>query len=353
MKKWLPLIIGACAIAMAAWGWTSVRQPASELPARETVKAASRDIASVVKATGVIKPMIGAEVRVGSRVSGVVNRLYVRVGDSVTKGQLLAQLDTRELAAREREAIAALELAEANEDFAIADLRRKKEIGAAGLISASELDLAGRARAVAGKQRAGADASLAYARTQLGHAQIVAPISGVVSSMSTQEGETVAASFAAPTFVTLLDLNRLEVWAYVDETDIGRIHAGQQVRFTVDTYGNQEFEGEITTIYPQAEIRDNVVNYVAVVRFVQPEEQVLRPEMTTTVTIIVDQREHVLTVPLRAVQREAGRAFVLTPGEKTYERRWIRTGSRDDSYWEVSEGLREGDEVIVGTPKAE
>ncbi len=92
-------------------------------------------------------------------------------------------------------------------------------------------------------------------------------MAGVVASVSTQEGETVAASFAAPTFVTLLDLARLEVWAYVDETDIGRIHRGQDATFTVDTYGDDEFAGRVTAIYPQAEIRDNVVNYVAVIRF--------------------------------------------------------------------------------------
>jgi RND family efflux transporter MFP subunit len=307
----------------------------------------------MVKATGVIKPMIGAEVRVGSRVSGVVNRLYVRMGDTVEKGQLLAQLDTRELAAREREAIAAVELAQANENYARADLQRKQGIGAAGLISASELELAGRAYAVAGKQRAGAEASLAYARTQLGHARIEAPIDGVVSSMSTQEGETVAASFAAPTFVTLLDLSRLEVWAYVDETDIGRIRSGQQARFTVDTYGDQEFEGSITTIYPQAEVRDNVVNYVAVVRFAPPRDRILRPEMTTTVKVILDTHEDVLAIPLRAVRRDAGRAFVLSPDGATLQRRWIKTGSRDDGYWEITEGLREGDRVIVGEVKAE
>ena len=80
-----------------------------------------------------------------------------------------------------------------------------------------------------------------------------------------------AASFAAPTFVTLLDLaTALEVWAYVDETDIGRIQVGQQARFTVDTYPGQRVRGRVTAIHPQAEIRDNVVNYVTVLDFEPP-----------------------------------------------------------------------------------
>lgn len=240
---------------------------------------------NAVKATGVIKPMIGAEVRVGSRLSGVVRRLYVKIGDRVEKGQLLAELDDRDLVARRREALAALQLAEANLDYAKADLARKHELRASALLAPSDLDLAQRAHAVAEQQRDGARASLQVATTQLDYGRIVAPIAGVVASVSTQEGETVAASFATPTFVTLLDLGRLEVWAYVDETDIGRIRIGQPATFTVDTYGATEFMGEVTAIYPKAEIRDNVVNYVTVIHFETPPDKVLRPDMTTTVRI--------------------------------------------------------------------
>lgn len=239
--------------------------------------------AEEVKATGVIKPMVGAEVRVGSRVSGVVRRLFVRIGDRVEKGELLAELDDRDLVSRRREALAALNLAQANLDYARAELARKR--GLRDLLSPSELDVAQRAFAVAEQQTAGARAALEAATTQLGYARIAAPIAGVVASIATQEGETVAASFAAPTFVTLLDLERLEVWAYVDETDIGRIQPGLPARFTVDTYGGEEFEGRVTAIYPKPEIRDNVVNYVTVIRFDAPRDRVLRPEMTATVRV--------------------------------------------------------------------
>ena len=242
-----------------------------------------RPSTSEVKATGVIKPMIGAEVRVGSRVSGVVRRLYVRVGDVVRPGALLAELDDADLAARRDEARAALALARANAEYARADLQRKQELH--GLIAASELDLARRSSEVAAQQVAQAQASLDFASAQIEYTKIVAPIGGVVASVATQEGETVAASFAAPTFVTLIDLTRLEVWAYVDETDIGRVHVGQPARFTVDTYGDEEFAGRVTAVYPRAEIRDNVVNYITVIRFDPPRDRTLRPEMTTTVRI--------------------------------------------------------------------
>jgi HlyD family secretion protein len=319
----------------------------------EIVRVARRDLGSVVKATGVVKPMIGAEVKVGSRVSGVVERLHVRIGDAVVKGRLLAELDARELTSRRDQAAAALASARASLSYAQADLARKRELAASRLIAPSELDLAQRASAVAEQQLTEADATLEAARTQLGYARIHAPISGVVASVSTQEGETVAASLAAPTFVTLLDLARLEVWAYVDETDIGRIRIGQEARFTVDTYPDHAFLGRVTAVYPQAEIRDNVVNYVTVVRFDPPRDRVLRPEMTTTVRIALETRESVLALPRRAVRREQGRAFVLCPRGDQVVRVSVTTGSKDESYWEIVEGLREGDEALIGDVSAD
>lgn len=307
-----------------------------------------RDIGLVVKATGVIKPMVGGEVRVGSRISGVVNRLYVRIGDPVAKGQLLAALDDRDLIARRDEAAATLRQTEADLRYLVADRRRKHAMGEAGYVSPSDLELADRAFVVAEQQVAGARARLAFSAAQVDYARILAPIGGVVASITTQEGETVAASFAAPTFLTLLDPSRLEVWAYVDETDIGRVRGGQRARFTVDTYGDHEFEGLVTAVYPKAEIRDNVVNYVTVVRFQAPLDRALRPEMTTTVRIALETRQHALAVPIRAVRRQDGRAFVLSPRGSAIERHWVTTGARDDTYVEILDGLREGDEVLIG-----
>jgi HlyD family secretion protein len=349
MKKlaWV-LAAGILAIPLLFLGRAAAtrgREPASP---SEVVRVARRTIGSAVKATGVVKPRIGAEVKVGSRVSGVVSHLHVRIGDTVARGQLLAELETRELLAKRDQASAALLSAEASLRYADSDLVRKRELAAAQLISAADLDVAERSRAVARQQYSEAAANLDYARTQLGYSRISAPIAGVVASVATQEGETVAASFAAPTFVTLIDLARLEVWAYVDETDIGRIQKGQVARFTVDTYADQEFYGRVTTVYPQAEIRDNVVNYVTVVSFESPRDRTLRPEMTTTVRIALDTRENVLALPRRAIRREQGRTFVLTPSG---EKRFVTVGSRDETHCEILDGLREGDEAVSGEDK--
>jgi RND family efflux transporter MFP subunit len=349
MKKFFLSVAAllAIALAFAVIVRVSAKQAENDPQTAEVVRIARRDVGSVVKAVGVIKPMVGAEVRVGSSVSGVVTRLLVRIGDKVEKGALLADVDSRELKARRDAAEAAVKLADATVNYTRTDLRRKQELNSAQVIARSELDLAQQAYAVAEQQYQQAQANLADVDTQLGYARIVAPITGTVESVSTQEGETVASSFASPTFVTLLDLSRLEVWAYVDETDIGRIRVGQKAAFTVDTYGDYEFSGQVTAIYPQAQIRENVVDYVAVVRFQPPRERVLRPEMTTTVKIALGQRENVLSVPIRAVRREGKRQFVMLRNGNRIEQRFITTGLRDESYWEVTGGLQENDEVLA------
>ena len=314
-----------------------------------TVEVLRRDLGATVLATGVVRPMVGAEVRVGSRVSGVLERLYVTVGDPVRAGQLLAQLDSTELSARVKQAEAALENADAEHAYAVQEYERGVQLREREIIPETEMALMERQRDVTASQVRQADANVESARIQLGYTKIYAPISGVVAEVATQVGETVAASFASPTFVTIIDLERLEVWAYVDETDIGRVEVGQHAVFTVDTYTDTDFEGTVTAIRPMAEIQDAVVNYVTVIEIDDRHGKILRPEMTTTVNIVLERRENVMAIPNRAVRRDrdGSYAFVMQGGDRL--RRDIRVGYRGREYSEVIEGLHEGDRVVVGT----
>jgi RND family efflux transporter MFP subunit len=336
---WISAVVGGIAVTGLAVARTGApRSTESGSTSASVVRVTRRDIGSQVKATGVIKPRVGAEVKVGSRISGVVKRLYVQIGDSVAQGQLLAELDDRDLVALRDQAAATLKQLEATLRYAEADLARKRELFGARSLA---------------QQVAAARASLDYAAAQVAYARITAPIAGVVASVATEEGETVAASFSAPTFLTLLDPSRLEVWAYVDETDIGRIRPGQTARFTVDTYGDEQFDGRVSAVHPTAEIRDNVVDYVTVVQFQRPKNRTLRPEMTTTVKIALATRDSVLAVPIRAVRWQGTRAFVLvrrptSENVEKAERVWVTPGLRDETYCEIVNGLREGDEVLVG-----
>ncbi len=313
----------------------------------QTALVMRRDLGSSVLATGIVKAMVGAEVRVGSRVSGIVKKLHANVGDVVQKRQLIAELDPTELQAKYNQAKAALENAIANFEYAKLDLERQKSLIKQNYISQNQVDLAEKSFEVNKAQLEQAEANLEFAKVQLDYTKITAPIAGVVASVSTQEGETVAASFAAPTFVTIIDLDRLEVWAYVDETDIGRIQVGQSATFTVDTYPDTDFEGAVTAIYPKAVIQDNVVNYVVTLKITDHKEKTLRPEMTANVTIYLDARKGVLTISLSAIKRERGERFVtVLEGEKQVSRK-VKTGWTSNGLIEIVSGLQEGEAVII------
>jgi RND family efflux transporter MFP subunit len=314
----------------------------------ETAAVERLDIDPMIRARGIIKPSVGSEVKVGSRVSGIVSRLHVKTGDKVTKGQLLAELDPTELQAQLNQAQATLSNARAQQDYARLDVERKRTLFTENLVSQNELDRAERTYEVAESSVEQAVANLDYARIQVRYTKINAPISGVVASVTTQEGETVAASFSAPTFVTIIDLDRLEVWAYVDETDIGRVKEGQKAIFGVETYSGTNFEGTVTTIYPKAEILEGGVKYVTILQITRIGNKPLRPEMSTRVMLQLEKIRNALVVPNEAIQQGELEKFVLVlQGDEPFKR-IVAAGAGDGVVTEILSGLEEGDQVIIG-----
>lgn len=348
MKKfWFVLGIALVIAAAVYFGRSLIIKENDNQSSSRTVPVIRRDIGSSVLATGIVKPLVGAEVKVGSRVSGVVKHLRAQIGDLVEAGQIIAELDDAELKAKLDQNMAALERAEADLEYAKISLERQRSLLKKNFISLQEVDLAENANKSALAQVEQAKANVEFARVQLGYTRIYAPISGVIASISTQEGETVAASLAAPTFVNLIDLKRLEVQTFVDETDIGRIRTGLETAFTVDTYPDTDFLGTVTAIYPKAVIQDNVVNYIVTVGITDVKDKILRPEMTASVTILLETRKNVLSIPTSAITRERGERFVTVLEDGNPVRRKIKIGWKDDGYTEITSGLKEGEKVVV------
>lgn len=337
------VVIGVVAIIAFATLQTADDNAAST----ETAQVIRRDIGSTVLATGIIKPMVGAEVKVGSLISGVVKRLRANIGDYVTAGQIIAELEDSELQARVNQNLAAVEKARADLQYAQTAFGRDQSLLEKALISQQQVDQSETSLKVSEALLKQAEANLDYARVQLSYATIHSPISGVIASVSTQEGEAVSASLAAPTFVSIIDLTRLEVQVFVDETDIGKIQNRQEARFTVDTYADSDFRGVVTAIYPKAVIQDNVVNYVVTLTITDFQEKTLRPEMTTNVTIQLETRINVLAVPTNAILREQGERYVtVIDGGRTSQRK-VKTGWKDNGFTEIISGLEEGEMLLV------
>jgi multidrug efflux pump subunit AcrA (membrane-fusion protein) len=397
--RWI-VAVAAIIVVISGGIWRLLHQSARTLGAdrgRSVATVQRRDLVSTVAATGKVNAMVGAEVRVGSRVSGRVQRLYANIGDIVRVGQVLAQLEKDDQQALLEQRRAELKIAEAklssaealrpgeiqkaeaalrdcqatselaNIEFErqkrlfdrelvareVLDAARKdKEVSEARVISAArELDLA--------KQRYTEDVKSAKAQidqaasalrvheVQLTYYTICAPISGIISSVSTQEGETVAAGLNSPTFVTIIDLHKLQVDAFVDETDIGKIRVGQKATFSVDSFPDRDFRATVQAIYPKAVIMDNVVYYDVVHRIDEPLTGDLRPEMTANVIISLDTRKNVLTVPLHAVSRDQGKYVVFVLHGNQPVRQAVKVGWKDSEWMEIVDGVKEGDKVVI------
>ena len=275
----------------------------------------------------------------GARISGKVERLYANIGDNVKKGQTIAELEKADLIAVVNQRKAELQLAEK-------ELARQEDLVKQDFTSKQTRDKVEADWAVA-------KAALEVAKVQLSYATITAPIDGVVASVSTQEGETVAAGLNAPTFVTIINLNRLQVDAFVDEVDIGKVKIDQRALFSVDTFPGREFGGRVSAIYPKAVIQENVVNYDVVVSITNEYENLLRPEMTANVTILLETRRDVPVIPARALQRERGQSLVYVQTPDGPRARPVTVGQREGQWVEVIGGVSEGRTVLLDPPATE
>lgn len=399
MKKYFWFLIAALVAAGIGLGVMRPWRGDSSETQRplETARAEFRDIRATVLATGKIDTQVGAEINVGARISGRLERLHVNVGDKVQKGRIIAEIEKEDLLAAVAEHEAAVELirvklakrhatgpreiarakarmheAEASLTYARSDAERLEQLAANGAVSEQIREKADKTYQVAQAQLAvahqdlnlaqtqydegikelkaelaKAEAALKNARVKLSYATICAPMDGVIASVSTREGETVAAGLSAPTFVTIVNLDRLQLNASVDEVDIGRVQTGQKVYFSVDAFPDIEFEGRLTAIYPQAVIQDNVVTYDCIVTIDSDYSGRLRPQMTAGVTLVVENRDHVLVLPVQAVKRRSGKSVVYRKKDSAIETVTVQTGWQDDTWIEILSGISAGDEVLL------
>jgi RND family efflux transporter MFP subunit len=346
------LLYAALALLVLAGGgyYYKKGRAAGETRVLATAKVERGNVRRVLEATGIIKAQVGASVKIGARATGAISRVYVRVGDVVKKGQVVAEIDARELEAQRQEAAARVRLAEAKAQYASQTLPRNEALTSQGMQAQSILDETRQNYKVARADAAAARAALATLDVRISYTRIVSPIDGVVSQVTAQEGETIVAGLQVANLVTVLDPARLELWIYVDETDVGRVKTGLPVEFRVDSQPGQIFSGKLDRVYPEPEIRDNIVYYKALVTVDREQALLLRPEMTTQCSVVVDTRENVLTVPNQALKWVGGRQTVFVadkaaPGGVRQVEPKLGLPGLEQS--EVLEGLAEGDEVAT------
>jgi len=390
------LLVGV--IAAGGFAFWQLRGDDGEIEVLETAEVARGSVRKTLEATGIIKSQVGAIVKIGAQATGRIEQMLVKVGDHVDKDELVAQIDDRELLAAMAEARARLDraraeldrvrfvfplsieearsnvaAARAEADYSQTFFERQERLYTQDLIAKDTLDDAGQQARVkaevlqarlstlrrteaefekelkkAEKSVAEARASLSTLETRLSYTRIFSPIDGVVSQVTAQEGETVVAGLQVANLITVLDPTRLEMWIYVDETDVGQVTPGLPVEFTVDAYPEMTFEGEINEIYPEPEIRDNIVYYRALVRLTEDKAEFLRPEMTTQCSIIVEIKNDVPSIPNNALKWVGGRMTIFRVGaDGGAEQVDYELGLQGLARSEVVSGLSEGDKVAT------
>lgn len=258
------------------------------------------DIVSSVTASGTLAAF--TTVKVGSQVSGIISRLYVDFNSQVKKGQLLAELDPSSLQAQ-------LDQRRADVDKAQVELRnqkiifeRDKNLLKNELMSQQEYDSAEAVMLSAEASLKQAQAALRQAETNLSYAKIESPIDGTVVDRQIDIGQTVAASFQAPTLFTIAqDLTRMQVSTNIDEADIGRIKTSEEAIFTVDAFPDHTFTGNVSQIRLSPQVVNNVTTYPVLID-VGNQNMLLKPGMTANVTIPVQKINDALKIPNAALR---------------------------------------------------
>jgi RND family efflux transporter MFP subunit len=275
---------------------------------------------------GVLAPV--RSVGVNAQVGGALLSVRVEEGDVVRAGDVLAEIDSRELSAQVRSAEASLELAKSTADRS--ELLYKDRV-----VTAAEYE---RDKAAL----AAAQASLDALRTRLGFASVRASASGVVTEKRVEAGDVVSAQTR---LFSIADISMLVVRVQVSELDITGLSEGQRADVTVDALGGSRFEGSIRRIFPAA---DSLTRMVPVeVALSGAAVRRLRPGYLARVTVRLGERPGVLLTPVSSVvgSRDARAVFVYKDGK--VERRLVRIGQSSGDVVEILEGLAEGDSVVV------
>ncbi|MBR6120944.1 MAG: efflux RND transporter periplasmic adaptor subunit [Prevotella sp.] len=325
-----------------------------------TAQVERTNIQNSITATGTIEPV--TSVTVGTQVSGIVAKLYVDYNSVVRKGQVIAELDRTNLTSELNAQKANLASAQSSLNYQQANFNRYQTLYDKGLVSADEFESARLSYLQAKEQVASAKESVQRAQTNLGYATITSPIDGVVLSKAVEEGQTVAASFNTPELFTIAqDLTDMRVIADIDEADIGGVKEGQRVRFTVDAFPEDSFEGSVTQVRQQATTESNVVTYEVVISAPNKDLK-LKPGLTASVTIFTLEKNDVLAVPAKALRFMPNEALisegqtiedveapqkVWTLEGNVFKAHKVETGTTNGLLTEIVSGIGEGTEVLT------
>jgi macrolide-specific efflux system membrane fusion protein len=364
-------LIGIIAILASAgsWYWYSAAAQNDQKESLRPITVTRGTIEEVVTAQGKLEPK--QYVDVGTQVSGQLKKIHVEIGDTVTQGQLLAEIDPRVYQAQVEAGEARLNSlrAELNQQRAQAvlaeqNLKRNQNLIAVNAVSQQALQETESQAAVA---KAQVDAFLAQiketesnlkaSRTNLSFTKIYAPMAGTVTTLPTKEGQTLNANQTTPTVMQVANLDIMTVRAQVAEADVNRLKENMPAYFTTLGDSERRWQGSVRQIQPSPQIVNDVVLYDVLID-VKNQGRKLMTGMTTQVFFVLGKAENGVIVPAEVLTRrsprddnEKGKAYrVLVAAENGREQRLIHVGLQTRTQAEVTDGLKEGERIFVNRP---
>ena len=380
-KKWLSgwrLAAGVVVLAGSGWAIKHYFFTPPAAPQVITAKVTVEDLEDTVLASGTIQAE--KEVSVGAQVSGQIKRLHVALGDKVRKGDLIAEIDstTQNNTLRNAEAQVALLNAQRQSKLALrkqAELTYKRKLELVKLDAGARADLEDAEAALAtttadiaalDAQIRQASISVDTARVNLGYTRITAPIDGVVVALIAEEGRTVNAIQSAPSIVKLAKLDQVQIKAQISEADVVRVKPGLPVYFTILGEPLHRFEAKLRGIEPVPELNQTdakvtsatststAIYYNGLFDVPNPDGK-LRVSMTAQVFVVLDKVDKALVIPASALGKRDRKTRTYTvsvlegpEGAQKVTTRQVKIGLNNRVQAQVLEGLKEGEQVVVG-----
>ena len=315
-------------------------EPVLEFTPDDVARVEVRELVRSVPFSGSLMPLVQTTVK--SRVPGDMNRVHVREGQSVTEGELLAEIDTADLQAKVDAQAAALEEAKAKLSIAQKNRAKNLQLLRQKFISQNAYDTADSIYEAAAASQKSAEAQLRLAEKALADAAVHAPFAGIVAKKMANAGEKVGVD--SPLF-TIVDLSRMEIEAPAPASEIPSIRAGQSATFRVDGFGDRAFEGRVERINPTADAGSRAITlYISVAN----RDGALKGGMFAKGSIVLDRTSASAVIPATAVREEAGQTYVYTIEGGRIAKRAVKIGATEPQQGlvEVKSGLDNGMHVV-------
>lgn len=285
---------------------------------------------------------------IGPDEAGRVEKIYKKPGDIVNKDELLAELDTTTLKLQEKQAEAALAVANAAYKDASLNHQRIQKLYEKTAVSQMQLEKAALALEAADTQQKSAEAALNTVKHMLSMAYMRAPFAGIITSKNMEEGDIInpmmGMSMGSSGVLTLMDLKKVKITLDVPSEDIEKIKIGQKCQVKVDTFPDDVFEGEI---YTRNLAADTISKTFKVEVKVDNPEIKIKAGVFAEVNVEIFKKENVLLLPISALIEQGDASSVVLYNDGTAKYKNIKVGQRNDRLFEVLEGLEEGQQVVV------